>query len=247
MAAAFRRVLAEQRVPVLALALGLAAGGSVYGYLVGVARVVPVVLAAADLPAGATIGWGDIRVAHLPRAAVHPEAVSRPEEAVGQVLSLPVLAGEQVLGPRLAGHPGGGPGRGLAPGQRAFYLPLDPEGGYPADLVRPGDRLDLVHVPDGGPGRLLLAGAPVVQAFRERAGMLGGEATLRGLLLAVTPAQAVRLAEALAGGRVHLLLAGAGSPAPAPAAEGDLGAAALGPAGGGRGTPEDSSPEGGRP
>lgn len=216
------RRLAAGHAPVLALVAGLALGAIVCLYLAAVVRLTPVVVAAADLQAGTRLEAASIRVAHLPRSAVHPDALSSPAQALGRTVRFPVLAGEQVLDPKLSGGAERGPVQLLQPGERAFFLPLGGEHAYPADLVRPGDRVDLVFVSEGRPdtpslARLLLAGVRVVSAVSEPAGVFGRDSGLQGLVLAVSAPQAERLAYALAHGRIHLLLAG-GDPAGPPGA-----------------------------
>lgn len=207
-----RRLLQEEGLALLTLGAGLVAGLVVYLYLSAFVRLVPVVVTATGIEAGSRLDAASLRLIHLPRAAVHPQALSALDDARGRVARFPLLAGEQVLAPRLSG----GGGRGaveplLASGQRAMYLPLPPESGYPPDLIQAGQRVDVVFVPENGDGdaaRLFLAGVPVLSVKATRSGLFGGEEGIQGLVVAVDVPEAEALASALARGRLHLLLAG---------------------------------------
>lgn len=215
-----RRLWREEGLVLLTLGAGLAAGLGVYLHLSAFVRLVPVVVAATGIEAGSRLDAASLRLAFLPRAAVHPQALSAVDDARGRVARFPLVAGEQVLAPRLSG----GAGRGaleplLATGQRAMYLPLPPESGYPPDLVQAGQRVDLLFVPEKGDGsaaRLFLAGVPVLSVKATRSGLFGGEEGLQGLVVAVDVPEAEALASALARGRLHLLLAGPDAGAPPP-------------------------------
>lgn len=209
----WRRLFEDEGPAILTLGTGLLAGVLVYLYLSSVIRLVPVVVAAGAIEAGSRLDAGSLRLAFLPRAAVHPQALTALADAAGRVARFPLVAGEQVLAPRLSGSGGRGAVEPLlASGQRAMYLPLPPESGYPRDLIQPGQRVDLVFVPDnadGGAARLFLAAVPVLSVKAARSGLFGGEEGLQGLVVAVDVPQAEALASALARGRLHLLLSGA--------------------------------------
>jgi pilus assembly protein CpaB len=105
-----------------------------------VARTVPVVVAAADLPAGHQLARHDLTVARWPPGL--PPAASRgdPSGLIGRRLAGPVGAGEAITGTRLIGADlAAGLGRRLV----AAAIELGDE--HAVELVRPGDRVDLLE------------------------------------------------------------------------------------------------------
>lgn len=83
---------------------------------------------------------------------IQPEAISEPEEAIGQVAAVPIMKGEQIMKTKLLLP---GPYTGLSfevsPGKRALTLPVDDMRGV-SKLLRPGDRIDIVAALDYGKG-----------------------------------------------------------------------------------------------
>jgi pilus assembly protein CpaB len=83
---------------------------------------------------------------------IQPEAISEPEEAIGQVAAVPIMKGEQLVRTKLLLP---GPYTGLSfeisPGKRAITIPVDDMRGV-SKLIRPGDRIDIVAALDYGKG-----------------------------------------------------------------------------------------------
>jgi pilus assembly protein CpaB len=83
---------------------------------------------------------------------IQPEAVSEPDEAIGQVAAVPIMKGEQLLKTKLLSP---GPYTGLsfeiAKGKRALTIPVDDMRGV-SKLIRPGDRIDIIAALDYGKG-----------------------------------------------------------------------------------------------
>ncbi len=152
----------------------------------------PAAVARVTLPAGATVGPGDTEVRSLPAALVPPGAVAAPPE--GSVVSSTVHEGEVVLGSRLAPAGTSALAAALPPGTRAIAVPVDP-----ASLpVEQGDVVDVLATfdPDVAEGA-----DPTVAVAREAVVVDVGEA---GVVVAVTPGQAPRVAFAAAAGAVAL-------------------------------------------
>src|SRR5260370_27044667 len=63
---------------------------------------IPVVVAAADLDVGATLGRDDIRIIQWPANAVPSGAIAHPDEVLGRGLILPVIQNEPILPMKLA-------------------------------------------------------------------------------------------------------------------------------------------------
>ena len=109
----------------------------------------PIVVAAADLARGGTLGADSLAVVEVPAALVPPGAMTSPDAAVGRVLATDLAEDEALTVTRLAGA-GSGPIAALVPpGLRAFVLPTGP----PAGTVRPGDTIDVLATYGANAGR----------------------------------------------------------------------------------------------
>ena len=112
------------------------------------------VVAARDLPLGATVSADDLRVERRPHAALPAGVLDRPEAGIGRVTSGPVVEGEVLTTVRFQG-----PSQlsGLGSGQVAVSVPLA-EAGLLASLA-PADR---VAVLVAGTGQTVAAAALVL-------------------------------------------------------------------------------------
>lgn len=186
------------------------------------AVAVPVAAASRDLPAGLVLTAGDLRLARLPPGQV-PAGSSRSLRGVlGARLAAPVRSGEPVTDVRLVGPDLLAAYRvTVGPDVGEVLLPLDD----PATvaLLRPGDLLDVLAAPTGGPA----AGGPAVVVARDipvlavpagpegdPGGLLGGAGSTAGtsgstggaILVAVTPATARLLAQAAVSSAISVLV-----------------------------------------
>jgi pilus assembly protein CpaB len=150
---------------------------------------VPVVVAAAGLPAGRTLDSADLAVARLPPGTVPDGVVAEPGSLVGRVLAGAVRTGEPLTDARLVGP---GVTTGLPAGQVAAPVRLADLA--VAALVRTGDRVDVLAVADGAAG----ADAVAENALVLAAGGSDDDPSAGLLLVAVDPQTAGRLAVAAA-------------------------------------------------
>lgn len=104
-------------------------------------RSTPVVVAARMLPAGERLRPGDLRIAQWPRSVRPAGAQSVARDLVGRRVAGPVGAGEPITRLRLAGS---ALTAGLPPGTVATPVLVETDVG---DLVRAGDRVDLIAAP----------------------------------------------------------------------------------------------------
>ena len=108
-----------------------------------------IVVAAADLARGGTLGVDSLEVVQVPSTLVPPGAVTEPASVAGRVLATDMAEGEALTETRLAGA-GLGPIAALVPpGLRAFVLPNGP----PAGTVRSGDAVDVLATYGANAGR----------------------------------------------------------------------------------------------
>lgn len=141
----------------------------------------PVVVAAADLPAGAPLAESDLGTAELPPDAVPDGAAGDPAELVGAVLASPLRRGEPVTDARVVGP---GLWSQVPPGQVAAPVRLADLA--VADLLRPGDRVDVLASVDGAGTEVVAAGALVLAV--PGGGSADGSGAGSGLLVLAVPA-----------------------------------------------------------
>lgn len=111
-----------------------------------------VVVAARDINEMETVDETMLQIVEKPVDFIEPEAVSNPEDAVGQVALAPIKKDEQILESKIM-RPGPITGLSLqvSPSKRAVAIPIDEMRGV-AKLVKPGDRIDLIAALDVGKG-----------------------------------------------------------------------------------------------
>jgi Flp pilus assembly protein CpaB len=152
-----------------------------------------VVVARRPMPAGHVLAARDLRVVRWPRTVRPSEARGDPSSLVGHRLAGPVGAGEPITATRLMGAD---LARGLGSGLVATPVPL--ADAHAADLVRAGDRVDLLETarpPDvldiSAPARprvrTVATGARVVAVLPE------SDAAAPELVIAVDRETAVRI------------------------------------------------------
>jgi pilus assembly protein CpaB len=152
----WRRVALLRRVAAgvlatLALVLALAPGPDADG--------VPVVVAAADVTAGSTLGPGDLAVRRWPAELVPGGALPDPAGAEGRVLVGAARAGEPITDTRLAG-----PTAALGAPAGAAAVPVRLADAGAAALLVPGSTVDVVTVGGESGEPLVLATAAAVLA-----------------------------------------------------------------------------------
>lgn len=129
------------------------------------APATPTLVAAHDLPSGTVLHAADLKFADLPDAVRPAGALSTPDAAEGRLLAGAARAGEPITDVRLAGDiPGSGdPGTSTVPVRLADAAV--------AELLRPGQRVDVVAAPEaGGPASVLASEAVVVTVGRADSG-----------------------------------------------------------------------------
>jgi Flp pilus assembly protein CpaB len=152
--------------------------------------LVPVAVAAADLPAGTRLTGQHLAVSRLPAETVPHGAETGPGPLLGRVLAGSVRAGEPLTDVRLvgAGLTDQLPADQVAAPVRLADLAV-------AALVHTGDRVDvLATAPEAGRAEVVAGGALVLAAGAPSA--TGSDAAGGLLLLAVDDATAARLAAA---------------------------------------------------
>lgn len=111
-----------------------------------------IVVAKEDIVEMATVYDTMLTTIERPSEFVDPDAVSNPDEVVGNVAAIPIKKGQMILKNSLF-TPGPDTGISLqvAPSKRAIAIPVDEVRGV-SKLIRPGDRIDILAAVDTGKG-----------------------------------------------------------------------------------------------
>ena len=190
----------------LALALSLITGLSV-GRLVDEASrraarlggLVDVPVTVRSIDAGRILRAGDVAVRRLPAAVVPRGRLAR--SPAGRMTAVPLAAGEVLLAAKLTPDGLAGVAALVPSGHRALAVPVEP-GGL---ALRQGHRVDVLATFEVAAGESPEgeAGPPT---FPVAAGALVVDVAEQAVTVAVTPAEAARVAFALARGTVTLAL-----------------------------------------
>lgn len=189
------------------------------------AATVPVVAAAAAMPAGHLIAAGDLRIVDWPEQHQPADGFADPQEAVGRITATAIDPGE-ALGPNRVMSPGvlGGLAGSAESDVVAVGVRLADPG--EARLLRPGDVIDLLAARGAGPtdgeheASARTSAETVAKAVRvlaiprpddESDGVLGGRSSgsLDGgalIVLAVDESTSRRIAAASANSRLSVAL-----------------------------------------
>src|SRR4051812_200203 len=154
----------RRRRAVLLLALALAAGGIAASRVSGraaeiegqIGPLVPVVVAREDLAADSRVSAAALAIRQIPQRFVPADALSAPEQAVGQRPAVPVAAGSYLTAAAFAtGDPARGEPAPLRRGQRSIELPV----AGALEGAAPGARVDVLITTESrsGGGRSFLA------------------------------------------------------------------------------------------
>ncbi len=149
----------RRKLLLVAAALGLLAAILTYTYIrtletsdTQTVKEVGVLVAANDIPAGATVGANMVRLAQVHVGSVHPEAAISTAEVVGRITKAPIFQGEQILRSRLLPA-------GVTPSltfaipsdKRAISVAVNEVVGV-AGFIKPGDRVDVLATIEGSSG-----------------------------------------------------------------------------------------------
>ncbi|MGZ3770628.1 MAG: Flp pilus assembly protein CpaB [Bdellovibrio sp.] len=111
-----------------------------------------VVIAKEDIAEMQTIYDTMVETKELPADFIQPDAITIPDEIIGNVAAVPIRKGQMVVKNNLLTP---GPDTGIAiqvaPSKRAVTIPVDEVRGV-AKLIRPGDRVDIFAAVDNGKG-----------------------------------------------------------------------------------------------
>lgn len=206
-------------IVLFALIPGLLAAVMAYMYINNAAKPklaegksVPVVAAKSTIPPRTRITPDLVYVKEMPEAAVHPRAARDTAGVVGLVTKYEILEGEPVIMDRLYGeNERAGLASSIPRDRRAVTVPVNEVAGV-AGFVKPGDRVDVVATVSGtgeagDVAFTVLEDVEVLAVAQETEDKSQGKARVStSATLAVTPAEAERLALAGEMGNLRLVL-----------------------------------------
>src|SRR5437868_4783179 len=136
-------------IVVLTLAFGGSAAVGVNSFLKNPPNpqgdVVPIVVAATDMPRGGNVSSDMVKVKNYPKDMVPVGAISKPEDAIDRAVSIPLVKEEPVLDGKLSPK---GAGRGMAAlvpsGMRAYTIQTPNVAQGVAGFILPGNKVDIL-------------------------------------------------------------------------------------------------------
>lgn len=174
-------------------------------------RPLEVVVAAAPISAGGPLGEDSLAKRAVPASGASPRNIPAAEfeRIVGATAKESIGPGEPILWTDIEDPDEPGDfSRTIPAGRRAITIDTDAASSF-SGLLRPGDRVDILHEPPEAKGfRPLLHDVPVVAVDRLFRRPPAGEAIsdISALTLSVAPAASERLSSALRHGAIRVLL-----------------------------------------
>lgn len=162
----------------------------------------PLVIVSRPVAPGAAITGADITVADFPSQFAPPQAITDVEEVVGRTAAAVLAVGMPITPGLLVG-----PGLTAAAPEGTVAAPVRLSDVEMATLLRPGDRVDLLHA-GSGEARVVARRAVVLSPVTEAndGGLLGLKSGGGLVLVAVSEAEATAIAGAGAFGAVSVVL-----------------------------------------
>lgn len=201
---------------VLAFTAVTALGTGVLVYWLLMAMVAPgvVVITTASVSERTVLTRDMLMAVRVPRAAIHPEAIRRIEDALGRSPMYPLAAGEQILGSKLVeGALAGRLSGQLTMGERAMLIPLTADRAV-GGSIGAHDRIDVIFVANSSKlgyqlTKTILSNVEVLDIrLSKGTSVAGGQGD--GVIVRVTPAAAEELSFAISNGDLYVTLAGQG-------------------------------------
>jgi Flp pilus assembly protein CpaB len=169
---------------------------------------VSVVLAARDLPLGATVGPRDVRVVSRPRSTIAADAIRDRNAAIGRVIAVPLVRDDVVRAAHLIASDRSSLDGVVAVGNRAVHVVLKdgfrPPVGAVVDVLASFDPASISLVGARGRAALVAAGAQVIAVDSDSN---SDAAPTSGVTLLVADTDAPAVAFAAATGEITLALA----------------------------------------
>jgi len=207
-------------IMIWALAFGGSAAVGVNKYLTSKPGVVyrgvetvPVVVAAVDIPRGASITAGLVKTRDYPKEILPSGTLAKVDDALDRSVFFPLVKGEPVLDGKLAPK---GAKRGMAAlvpnGMRAFTINTPSVASGVAGFVLPGNKVDVLLTMEGKHGSItttLLQNLEILAVDQRTDAPIDNRVDpnqLRSVTLLVTPDQAAKLGLAQNKGALHLSL-----------------------------------------
>ncbi len=106
----------------------------------------PTLVAAQQIPPRIRITAAMVKRAMRPEAAIEPDALSQPQQAVGSLSLIAIPAGSTITASKIGRPVDVGLPVQITPGMRAVSIGVNPVEDV-AGLIQPGDRVDVIAIP----------------------------------------------------------------------------------------------------
>lgn len=176
-------------------------------------KMAPVVVAATDIDAGATLAAKQLKIKEMPQDKIPKGSFARLEEVKDRITTSSYKEGEPILDTQLEPRPSGILAR-VSPNKRAMTVKVDEVSGV-AGFLSPGDRVDVVATITPKEAGKESISKVVLQNLRvlstgQRIDKVPGEKpqVVPTVTLEVTPAEGERLALSSREGQITLVLRG---------------------------------------
>jgi len=167
--------------------------------------LVPVLIAAKDIPIDTKIDPSFLKTLELPVASAPEGHLSTPDQVLGKRLKEPLYAGEIILGRRLMDDSGANVLSAiLSPGKRALAVRVDDLIGV-SGFILPGSRVDVLAAGGGLGARTVLQDIKVL-SVDQVLNAPGAALAAKSVNLEVDPRQAEQLMEVMGGTNIRLTL-----------------------------------------
>jgi pilus assembly protein CpaB len=176
-------------------------------------ETVPVVVAAVDIPRGASITAGLVKTRDYPKGILPSGTLAKVDDVLDRAVFIPLMKDEPVLDGKLAPK---GSKRGMAAlvpsGMRAFTIHTPSVASGVAGFVLPGNKVDVLLTMEGKRGSItmtLLQNLEILAVDQRIDAPVDNRVDpnqLRSVTLLVTPDQAAKLGLAQNKGALHLSL-----------------------------------------
>ncbi|MGI6358030.1 MAG: Flp pilus assembly protein CpaB [Bacillota bacterium] len=209
----------NRRLILIALVFACMAGLGIYLFMDNLQTVTTiehtdaVVVALTNIPARAVVNGNMVEVQRVPKGTVHIQAVTTLDQVVGKTTTGAIVAGEQVLQSRLfANAESAGLSFQLPEGKRAVSVGINSRIAV-SYLLRPGDAVDVLISYEQTEGNqreshtaVMLQNIKVLAVGSELRVGARAPGDAETITLAVSPAEAEKLAWAEDYGRIRLAL-----------------------------------------
>ena len=169
-------------------------------------EVVPVVVAAIEIPFGTKIDKSHVKVSNFPKGSVPEAAFIDKEKVIGKIVQRKYIANEVLLEPQVKDYLGGSTLSALiTEGMRAVSVRVNDVVGV-AGFIAPGNKVDIIATRSKGSTYPLLSNVKVLAIGQLASPDQAKPAVVNSLTLELTPEEARKVVDAGRKGSLYFTL-----------------------------------------